>query len=347
MKTSKKILLSFCIYLLVVALVSALILIPYSAAQKEMIARREVAGTVDCAIFGASHALRGIDPSILNEQLGWNSYNYSNVLIKDYARAYLVEKELGRNPVKTVILDLTYNTLTRDQTQENGEGDAATVRLLESFPERLKYLLTNVKLDTILQVYGRQLVSSLNYWQAVLTGREYTQAGTAASNRGFYAIEKADVTLPADQLAEYRACDDYIGTTQEANLTAFRSIVEQCRASGARVIVLTLPISDALIWMEEDMDRFYTVAHRLMQELDVEFYDLNLLRDRTERFSDSFCFQDISHLSEEGSRIATEAFSELIQAVDSGENVSNRFFASYAEALEQLPYMQQFRQANS
>lgn len=338
MKTSNKILAVFLCYLLAIALISWLVVAPFFAAQQEPRNRAAAAGSVECAVFGSSHGMMSLNPQTMEEGMGWVTYNYCNLLMKDAAKQFIAEKEFSRNPIHTVILDLTFNSLFREQATENGEGDYAVVRNLDTFPERVRFLAEHVPLDTWLDVYGRELVGSVRYWQTVFTGRVYDDGYLPSSNRGFCASVPQDVSLADDQVAAIRGTRVECTPFQPSAVDALKELIAYCQSQGARVILLTVPISDALIWELADLGEFEAKAREIAGEMHCEWYDLNLLKNKSELFSDATCFHDVAHLSEEGSKIYMQELVNLLTRVDRGEDVSDLFFSSYEEATRATPY---------
>ena len=113
MHSSKKVFLRTLAVLLVVLGLSVLIILPYMESQERK-TRKDLAGTVDYLVVGASHAQLGFVPSVLDQELGVNSYNLSSLLMPVTGRYFLLEKEIKRNPVKTVVLEVSYDTLAID-----------------------------------------------------------------------------------------------------------------------------------------------------------------------------------------------------------------------------------------
>ena len=72
---------------------------------------------------GASYAMRGFRPDILDQELGVNSYNLSCSRQTMQGRHELLNLELNRNPAKTVVLELSYDSMTRNRDEEGPEGD--------------------------------------------------------------------------------------------------------------------------------------------------------------------------------------------------------------------------------
>lgn len=335
MKTSKKILLSFGIYLLLLVAASFALLGPFEASQTERDARKAAAGSVDCAVFGASHALRGLDPAVLGQTLDCSCYNYSNVLMSLNAVRYIAEKEMDRNPIETVLIDLTFDTLSRDYSQETIEGEVATVRCLDSLPEKFLYLLRYVKPDQMLQIYGRELIGSFNFYKGLLLGDGEPKT---VSKRGFLPLDANDVTIPEEQRAAVKDSWTIVVPAREDNTAVMKELIAFCKSRGARVILVTIPVSDAFLWEESGMDAFRETALELAAQTQCEYYDFNLLKNRGKLFSDDTSFFDITHMSTEGAAVFSEYFARIIRRVDQGEDVSPLFFTSYEEAARFSPY---------
>ena len=74
--------------------------------------RDALAGELTMLINGASYVMYGIDPDVLDAYLGANvhSYNLTTSMLTLEGRYALLKKELERNPVKTVILEVSPDT---------------------------------------------------------------------------------------------------------------------------------------------------------------------------------------------------------------------------------------------
>ena len=110
MHSFKKAMKSSMIFLILLTICTETIVYPYFHSEtyhyQDGYVREELQGTLDFLICGASQAQRGISPMILDQKLGCNSYNIASPLMTLHSRYYMLEKELERNPVKTVIIEL-------------------------------------------------------------------------------------------------------------------------------------------------------------------------------------------------------------------------------------------------
>ena len=86
-------------------------------------ARSALRGSLNLLISGSSHAFRAFIPEQLDRTLGTESYNLACSMQTMEGRYRLLRKELERNPVQTVVIELSYNALTRSRAAEGPEGD--------------------------------------------------------------------------------------------------------------------------------------------------------------------------------------------------------------------------------
>ena len=174
MPSSKKAILSAAVVLFLVVAISAVITMPYLHSEAEYYldseVREELAGSIDCIILGSSHTLTAFDTGTIDERLDCFSYNISGLQMTLDARYYLLEKEITRNPIDTVILELSYNAFTRIEDEEYAHGDESTIARLDSFPERMGYLFRYVSLDDWLNLYSRQISSGLSHYASMVLG---------------------------------------------------------------------------------------------------------------------------------------------------------------------------------
>lgn len=94
-----------------------------------------------------------------------------------------------------------------------------------------------------------------------------------------------------------------------------------------------------MIFEGNNWDDFYEWIKNFSEINNYDFFDFNLQRDRYQTYSDQLSYSDVQHLSEVGAEAFTKSFCEILQAVDRGEDVHDRFYASYAEMKFDSPYM--------
>lgn len=342
MKTFKRTLASVLCFACMLALFSAIIIEPSLAFEpayyKDAASRNELSGSLDLLVSGASHGLAAFDTRVLDEELGCSSYNLSGPMMTLSGRKWLLEKELKRNPVDTVVIEVSYNTLSRAEAEEYAEGDTFTLMRMDSFAERFLYTVRNMPVDDWLNAYSRMLTKGINYWKTTLTGSPEGQ--TEYTVKGFRPLSPADLTISEDRVAPSHN-GEWIETSYlRENIEQLRATMDLCGKYDVRVIVVVTPLPDACLWQRDNWDGFYSWLSDFCRERNCEFYDFNLLKTRYELFHDKDSFHDYLHLSSQGADIFTAAFAEIVKMSGSGKDVADLFYGSYDEMKNDSPYMQ-------
>ena len=78
------------------------------------------------------------------------------------------------------------------------------------------------------------------------------------------------------------------------------------------------------------------IWRRVSDETGCRLYDFNLLKDRFSLFRDDVSFHDTEHMSRVGAEVFTAVFCDTLLAEQRGEDISSRFYASYAEMTEDM-----------
>lgn len=342
MQAFKKIIWSTLSFLIVLIIVSSAVLLPWenseSGSYMDSKLRESLAGKVDFIVVGASHGLAAFVPEIIDEELECFSYNLCGTMMPIYNRTYMLNKELARNPVKTVVLEMSYNALSRTSKREYGEGESLTLLRLDSFSERLSYMVKNVAFDDWLNVYCRHMISALSYWKSVLHHSAITRVDYSA--KGYRAKESMDQTLSDDMIIDAYNSSKAIGEFTQENMDQFYELIHICKEQNCKIYVVSTPISNAAIWRSDDWDEFYRAMSEICAQQDIPWFDFNLLKDRYTQFLDASSFNDYAHLSAEGAEHFTYAFTDVINRYRTGEDVSSLFYSSYAEMKNDSPYME-------
>ena len=343
MHSFKKIFLPLICIALIFFGLSTVILEPYlrSEAQyyQDSDVRDSLAGKLDFIAIGASNGLCALDPQILDQELGCFSYNLSGSLTTLNSSRFLLEKELNRNPVDTVVIDFSYETLTRISGKEHGEGDSVTYARLSSLGERIKFLLTCVPLNDWLSIYAYHFIpEALEYAIASLKGDLSAFHNVDANSKGFMARRVTDLELDASKAQELYNSEILNTSFRRQNEQKLISLIELCKKRSIRVILASYPRSNAEIWRVDGQDIFYQFAKNFAKEQDCEFYDMNLLKRRYELFNDRESFYDSQHMSAQGAAVFTKVFCDIIKKAET-EDISESFYRSYEEMKADSPYM--------
>ena len=340
MQTFKRVIVSSLSFLLILAIVSCAILIPWKNSESgyymDSKLRGNLAGEIDFVVIGASHGLAAFIPRIIDDELGCYSYNLCGSLMTMNSRTYLLKKELNRNPIKTVVLEISYNALTRTYEKDYGDGEFITLLRLDSFPERLSYMIQYVDFNDWLNIYCRDMNSALSDWRSALI---HNVSCVNYEAKGYKSKETVNIALSNDEIIESYNSSSAAGEFTSANMEQFYELIKSCKEKNCEIYVVCTPVSDSCIWRNDDWDVFYTEMYKICEEQGVEWLDFNLLKDRYDIFSDSETFYDELHLSNNGAELFTHAFTKVVNLYRSGTDVSDMFYNSYSEMKNDSPYM--------
>ena len=323
---------------LTVALASAAFIVPWlhtPTDAHDQALRAKLAGRIDTLIIGQSYAMNGIVPQKLDERLGTVTYNLSGSLMPVYGQQYMLKKELARNPVRHVILEITPDTFTTDERMTYGNGDSYIVARLDSFSERLDYLIRCVQPADWPNIYARMLMLSMRSAAYRLLGR--TELIDEA-NMGFSPLKAEDVSPDAAWARAYHQSMSVFREPLAENIREYEELIQLCKQAGCDVTIVYTPVSHAKVWELYDQDVFLSWARGIAEKHDVPLFDFNLLKARYELFSDATSFSDDNHLSREGAEVFSEVMADVLARYRAGEDVSPLFYDSYQEVIHDSVY---------
>ena len=338
MRIFKRFILYVCAIVMVVVLVSASFIIPWMHTPTDghdQALRAKLAGQIDTLIIGQSYAMNGVVPEKLDEKLGTRTYNLSGSLMPIYGQQYMIEKEIARNPVKHVLLEITPDTFTNDETKTYGNGDSYIVARLDSAAERLDYLIHHVQLSDWPNIYARMLLQSMRSLACRLLGRAEM---IDESNMGFIPLEAKDVSADLDWARAWHRSQGIFVSPIEENFLKYERLIKACKDAGCEVTIFYTPVSHIKVWQLYDQDKFLNWAREIAEKYDAALFDFNLLRSRYELFSDTSSFSDQNHLSGEGAALFSGVMGDILARHRAGEDVSSLFYADYQEAIHDSLY---------
>ena len=340
MRNFKKVLASLVSVVLLAAVASCLIMEPYLHSERffyqDARVREELAGQLDVITLGASNGMCAFDPSVMDRVLGCESYNVSVSMMPMAGREFFLRLETGRNPIHTVIMDVSSETLVREEAAEHAEGDNFVFAQLSGMGQRLEYLTRYVPFDTWQDLYANVFSSSLRYWLTVLRGDTASDLDAAA--KGFYGRDGRDISLNAEEARELHNTQ-YLDTPfREDSLASLIRQIEYCRERGIRVVLAVCPKSDVELWERDNLDLFRQELEEVAREYDCLLIDANLLKDRSSLWNDRESFYDGDHMSAQGAQVFTEWFCSLLLEAEQGD-ISGYFYDTYQQAREASPYM--------
>ena len=288
--------------------------------------RKELAGSLDYLIIGASHGLRAFRPDILDEELGVNSYNLAGSRMTMQGRNELLTLETSRNPVKTVVLEVSFDSMERDRDEEGPEGDVYLLGRFEGFVPRMKYFLSSFRLSEYPRAYYVYIARGVVVMKKLCSGN-FTLYNTQTI-KGYAPFVKENTKIPS-KLKKIYNIESFEESIYPDNVRYLDQMTALCKEKGIRLIMVTTPLSRATVCRYDNLDTFREWYAAYAQEKGIEFYDFNLIKNRNKLFPDKEAFFDKYHLGNKGAETFTHFFADFMKKVDSGEDVSKLFYESY------------------
>lgn len=292
-------------------------------------ARSELSGSLTLLISGSSHAFRAFIPEQLDRALGTGSYNLACSMQTMQGRYELLRRELERNPVQTVVIELSYNALTRDRAAEGPEGDLYQLGRYTDPLARWAYFFAAIAPSEYGECYHDTLTRSTRAWKALLRGEMGLQ-----SVRGYLGLDPTDQRIAPGARAELYHTDT-VPLTQDAESVAyFERCMELCAGKGVQVILVTTPMTERMLLEYDGLETVRGWYAAYAERYGCEFYDFNLLKDAD--YPADTAFFDPTHLSRFGAETFTADFCRIVQRRAQGEDVSALFYPDYDRLLQAL-----------
>ena len=289
--------------------------------------RDGLAGTIDTLVSGASHGACAFDTYTLDEA-GACSYNLSGPLMTMPARQALLYKELDRNPVKTVYIELSCNTLTRNRKLEGPEGDIYALPRMGNLVERVRFFFRYFREEEWLAVFADTMERGVEAWKALL---HRTPPAIDPANKGFLPRDSQDLTLSQAEFAQIHGRTAVATEDLWDNKLPLYDMIRTCQSRGIEVVLVTTPVSDRMLAEYSNLEQTHQWYLFCANTHGCTYLDFNLYRQRDELFPDDTAFFDSYHLSTEGAQTFTRELTDLCARIRAGEDVSPLFYADYHE----------------
>lgn len=286
--------------------------------------RASLSGKLDTLVIGSSHALRSIKPTVLNEKLNTKAYNLSSPLMSMYGRYVMLEKEINRNSIKTVYLEISYNALTLDRKTLGLEGDLYVLGRFDNAFERINFFKNAFTTDEYKKVLSDVIVRSRNSFFTHNAIKQYETFGYLPMPSNNQSL--SDETK--EKIKNTKLLDTKI---KEESLNYFDKIIKLCKRNNIRVILVVTPVTEKMILEYNNLDDIFSQYIDLAKEYNCEYYDFNLDKNRVKLYSEETSFYDNTHMSDSGAEVFSNRLTEIIKKVDEKKDITNEFYNSYSE----------------
>lgn len=335
MNNFRKIILHTLLLLLFVIMLLVGAMAPYFYGEKyyyqDYKVRKSLSGEIDTLIVGSSHALRSVKPTVLNEKLNIKAYNLSSPLMSMYGRYVLLKKEVERNKIKTVYLELSYNALTIDRENLGFEGDLYVLGRLDNTKERLNFSQTAFRKDEYSKVFSDIIQRS-----AYSLSKFSTEPIAQYETYGYLPVEVNDQSLTFEEKNKILNTELLDTEIKKENLEYFNKIIKLCNDNNIKIVLVVTPVTEKMILKYKNLDELFSQYTYLAKENNSEYYDFNLDKKTKELYSEKESFYDETHMSDYGAETFSIRFSEIIKKANEDQDVSNEFYRSYNELKETI-----------
>ena len=339
MRSFKGILKTVGVFLLAVSLLSAFFIACYLKGEnfhyQDAREREALRGKLDFLACGASYTLFGIRPDILDADLGVHSYDLAGTLMTLRGRYVLLEQELARNPVKTVILEVSPDTLLRDRGEEGPKGDLPMLGRITDSDRRWSYFREAFFVKEWPEIYYDMTSKGMESALRLLQGSYETE--NRIMSAGYYVNTKPDTVIP-DNYRELFHTQSLPELVLEENLAWLEKLVALCQAHGAEVYLISTPQSEYYNCLYANLDYYQMWFTDFAASHGLPYYNFNLAKNKLELLPDRGCFYDDAHLNTQGGEIFTHMLAEVLQNDRQGRDSSDEFYASYKELSEAAGY---------
>lgn len=287
-------------------------------------------GKIDFLFCGASQSVWGFVPEVMDDLCDVNSFNISSGLLSWEGRYTIIKEVVENNPVKTLVMDLSYNSFARSNDTDSIEG---TILLSEhlSFKSRVNFTMKSLSIDDTAVYIGYVLRTGSYGLVKSIFSKE--QRKPEFAGKGYWSDKDpvsfvGKVYWQEGTYPEYKQYD-----CDSESVTYLGKIMEYCEQKGITVYLVTTPYPTRVIsW--SDRNGVLDVNKEIAQTYGCTLYDLNLYKDKDKFFNDETSYYDEEHLSTEGAVSCTKLLARLISENNEGIAGSNDFYHNYNEFID-------------
>ena len=292
--------------------------------------REELSGSVNYLVSGASHGMRAFQSPLIDEKLGVHSYNLCSSRATMKGRYAILKEELERNPVDTVVIEVSYDAMSRDRKAEGPEGDIYTLGRIKGDSNRAKFFFSTFYLSEYPRMYYDTL--SRGCFGIICAINHQFKTAQDATIQGYFPYGEDEADLGVPTLPEDAYDSVTLDTTvQGYNEKYLNQMLDLCEEHGTQIILVTTPLSECAIYQFANLDDFYNYYSDLAKERGIPYYDFNLLKNKKELLFDDSSFYDSAHLNNSGAEAFTTVLCDTLTQAKQGGSVTDQFYRSYKE----------------
>lgn len=280
--------------------------------------RKELEGTLDTLYCGTSIVYDGINPKIMDEKLGTNSFNLGSAGQPIIGSYYLLRETAEKNPVKKVYLSVPMPSLLKEEAYLHNYLSA--FENLATLEWKLKYLSSvhEENVWTAALFYSTQVEYYLAPDQVKRNIKKKLFSSEAPAIYGGRGFRLSDKIFEGRKNKKNGSTNTWWEESneerlQEEALIYLDKMAKFCKENDMELILIGMPYSQIYIDGSGNIDGFHQFMQEKADALDVAFYDFIYYKERQEIFTNDL-FKDDHHLNTTGGNTFSQILAEVVQS---------------------------------
>lgn len=292
---------------------------------------------IDILFLGSSHCYRSIDPSIIDDAWGVNTFNGGTSSQLPKASYYLL-KEVGRNhQLSKVYMEVYYDLMWTNQDYRSATGIYIISDYMKPSLNRLQFIWDTGGRDYI----AHGLILGRRNWEKLLDF-SYMRENLRKKNTAAYRNYQYLLSDNEDYMGKgFVYSSDYIekgafaakepfapiaaSAISEENQIYLDKIISYCQEHDIDLIFYSAPLPDFRLTGCGNYDSYIKQMQIFLKDKNVSYYDFNLCRGDILSL-DELCYMDDNHLNGKGARLFSAFFADFFSQDTAKEDM---FWESY------------------
>ncbi len=309
--------------------------------MREMYSKPE---SMDIVFAGASLTQRGINPYIVDKELGCNTFDYA-FAGQIYTGTYYCLKELFKYQ-KPKLIVLTTDSLSYTTKEEETMAYISTSLYMKSLFNKIQFYFESAQdgsyLDRLfvwrgdhvksiqesVNTIGEKLKPSYVNYPEPGQVESFATLKTGYTGKGFTRIDPSDSkqgTINYDKIGKATYDNLNISNIQEKNVEYLKKISELCKTNNCELILVNTPTPAFSVLGTKNYFEFNNEMAKISKELNIEYYNYNLIKPDIFKIQGDY-FSDHVHLNGKGAEVFSKSLATFLKLRQKGEDLSKYFY---------------------
>ena len=316
--------------LLIILIVSGLVMVLPNKAYKLKLTFEnfyEMSNQNEFIIVGSSSTYNALNPTIMDEITGKDSYNLATPAQSLEDTYYLVKNIYEKYTPQNIIIGLNTPLF---QFEQDNEASRILLSVLDNSWSKIEYFFSCFDIYEFFYFFNKEPLSfSLmhiidgEYLYNLINYKELEKQINKEINQNTKGYISNEKEYSEDVKIEY-----YFDVSRE-NERYLKKIVKLCKEKGSNIILFTAPLSPTQKNSTEELQQYNEYLNNIANEYDIINLDFNLLKK--ELFPHTYeYFADDLHIRHTGAEIVSNVMGNLLNDINNGSyDVSEYFYDNY------------------